>query len=208
MKSFKSATAVIEVWCLWMPVTSISWLIGYSLVGYLTQMISFEISKEVAFVISLVCGGVLLGLLQWQYLRPEVSGVSTWVVVSVIGVTLGFAITTIAFQFTSSLLGAFISGAFGGLVLGFVQRFGLLSGTRDKVSWMLVTALGWALALGLGMLIFAKGNLSSLPITFQEIVGSWTIGSVIISLVTILAVVTLFPKSMRKDPRTPIKWSF
>ena len=208
MKTFKSTTAFIEDWCLWMPVTSTSWLIGYALVGYLTQLSSLEISNEVNFVIGLICGGVLLGLMQWHYLRPKVSSISTWVVVSVCGLTLGFAITTIVFKLTGSLFGAFISGAFGGLVLGVVQRFGLLSDARDKASWILVTTLGWALAISLGALIFAQGNFSNLPSTFQEIVGSWTIGSAIVSLVTIFAVVTLFPKSMSKDPRTPIKWSF
>lgn len=208
MKTFKSATAIVEAWCLWMPITSISWLIGYSLAGYLTQLTILEISSEVAFVISLICGGILLGLLQWIYLRPEVSGISTWVVVSVCGVTLGFAITTITFKFTSTPLGAFISGAFGGLVLGFVQRFSLLSSARDKVAWILITAVGWALAFGLGMYIFTQGNIASLSGTFQEIVGSWMIGSMVVSLVTILAVVMLFPKSMRNDPRTPVRWSF
>lgn len=208
MKSFKSATALIEVWCLWMPVTSISWLVGYLLVGYLTQITRLEISNQFALAISILCGGILVGLMQWQYLRPEVSAISTWAVVSVCGISLGFAITGFAFKLTGSLFGAFISGAFGGLVLGVVQGFGLLSSTRDKVSWILVTASGWALAFGLGVFIFARGITASLPTTFQEIMVAWTIGSLVASSVTIFAMVTLFPKSMSRDPRTPIKWSF
>jgi hypothetical protein len=143
MKTFKLTTAFIETWCFWMVVTSVCWLIGYLLAGYLIHRPSLRISNEFTILIGVMCGGGLVALGQWQYLGPKVKVIGTW-----------------------------------------------------------------AISSGLGLLIFARGGISSLPNTFQEIVGAWTIGSVMVSLVTVIALVTLFPKSMSKDPRTPIKWSF
>lgn len=208
MKTFKSATALIETWCLWMAVSSIGWLIGYSLIGYLAQRINPGVPREVALIISALCGGGLLALTQWQYLGLNVRSIGIWTLVSACGLTLGFTITTITFRLTGSLFGGFIAGASGGLVMGFVQWLGLRLDNRDKVAWVLMTILGWAVASGLGTLVYTQRNISSLPNTLQAIVGSWTIGSVMTSLVTVLAMATLFPKSMKKDARTHIRWSF
>jgi hypothetical protein len=208
MKTFKTVSAFIESWCLWMAVTSIGWLIGYSLASYLAQSTSLEIPNEVAIGISVMCGGGVVALMQWQYLGPKVSGIGNWALFSACGLTFGFSITTIIYKITGSLSGAIVSGVLGGFVLGFFQWFGLRSDARRKIPWILMTVFGWALASDLGMLIFAQGDISRPPNTFQEVVGSWTMGSVVVSLVTVIALVMLFPKSIHKDPRTRIKWSF
>ena len=208
MKVFKSTAAFIETLCLWVAVTSIGWLVGYSLIRYLADRTSTWISEEIIIVISVICGGCVVALVQWQYLEPKVSGIASWVGISACGLALGFAITSLAIGLTGSLFGAILGSIVGGFAVGIIQSFGLRSGARDKTIWILVTDLGWALACVLGILIFSQGDIAILPNSLQEVIVAWTLGSMVLSLVTVFALVLLFPGSMVKDPRTPVKWSF
>lgn len=116
-----------------------------------------------------VIGGGISGLCQWLILRRRVSRADGWILLTVAGWAIGWAITLGATSFSSSVeqhiaeqvfsLAAFPAG---GAIAGLGQWLLLRHNVKRAGWWILATAVSWGMAYLLGALfedfIFMSGS--------------------------------------------------
>jgi hypothetical protein len=117
----------------WVFATTLGWLLGLAL----SQVIVAEIAvAEVAI-------GLFIGFLQWVVLRPQIHHASQWILASAIGWAGGWALVLTFFPPQIDVL----AGVVLGTAIGFGQWFVMRQWFHLAGWWIIISALGWSVAL-------------------------------------------------------------
>ncbi len=164
------STAGLILWFRW---TVFTWL------AFLVSLLFIKVGEEGdIFLAESLLGGGLIGLAQWQVLRPYLPGAHRWIVASALGwgaLTL-FHIGTVGWiaPGTSNLWIRGVSGIFyggyAGLALGTSQWLAIRHQVAQAWRWMPLSSGIWAGAIALGWLI-GGGLRAASHLYISEVIG-------------------------------------
>lgn len=129
-------------WFLWILATALGWFIGGVLLSG----------------IGLVPSGVAIAFLQWLVLKQRIPKAWRWIIVSVIGWSLGWGISLIAYSLGLDL--------FSGMVIGFTTGTAQWLILRGEIHWsgwwIAVSAVAWAVGISVLPGIMLPGTIAGL----------------------------------------------
>lgn len=119
-----------NLWFQWVFASTIGWVIGWFFVG--EPMV-----------------GLVLGIAQWLVIRPYGDRLGWWLVATAVGWVAGWGLILAGWITppNAGLIGAVLSGAFIGTVLGLVQWLVLNRLVYLAAWWILASAVAWSIAL-------------------------------------------------------------
>lgn len=206
MKALRTLSDWLEGWLLWILVTGTSWSMGLVIAVVIASGAGLALSSQVSLLLSGMVVGAVIGLVQWEILRPNARGVGAWTLATVIGWIGGLIVTTSVVQMAEPIWGGLIGSALGGFVWGLAQWPVLRTETEGRVAWLLVTVLGWTAALALGTVL----PVGPKPDAFGgEVVGVATSGAtglVIMGMLAILALILFFPEPHQRAVDRNVRW--
>jgi len=127
-------------WFLWILATALGWFLGGVLLSG----------------IGLVPSGVAIAFLQWLVLKPRITKAWRWIVVSLIGWSIGWGISLI----TYSLDFDFVNGMVIGATTGTAQWLILRREIQWSGWWIAVSAVAWAAGISLLPGIMMSGTIA------------------------------------------------
>jgi len=206
MKALRTVSNWLELWFLWFLVTGTCWSVGLVMAVVIASSVSLALSSQVSLLLSGIVVGALIGLVQWEVLRPDVRGVGVWTLATVIGWTAGLMVTTTVVHIAEPTLGWLIGGALGGFVWGLAQLPALRSETEGRAGWLMLTVLGWTAALALGTALPAGPKAGAIGGEVVEVATSGAMGLVIIGMFAILGLILLFPGPQQRAVDRNVRW--
>ena len=150
--------------------------------------------------------GALIGLVQWETLRPDARGVGAWTLATVIGWIGGLIVTASVVQMAEPIWGGLIGSALGGFVWGLAQWPVLRTETGGRVAWLLVTILGWTAALALGTVLPVGPKPGAIGGEVVGVATSGAIGLVTMGMLAILALTLFFPEPHQRAVDRNVRW--
>ncbi|NJM96283.1 MAG: hypothetical protein HC800_02905 [Phormidesmis sp. RL_2_1] len=169
---------------LWLGWAGLTWL------AFLASLLWVEVGErhEVSWADGLL-GGALIGLAQWQMLRPYLSPAYPWIMATTLGWgalallnigAIGWMAPGTPNLWFRGVFGIFYGG-YVGLALGAIQWLVIRHQVKQAWRWMPWNAGAWAVAIALGWLI--GGSLRALSHLFvSEVVGLGVAWGVIAAL--------------------------
>lgn len=165
--------ALLDRMTLWLGWTGLTWL------AFLLSLLFVEVGEKSD--ISLAdgfLGGLLIGLAQWQVIRPYLHNAYRWIIVSALswGALALFHIGAIGWMApgTPSLLirgtvGLFYGG-YVGVVIGMGQWWVIRKQVKQAWRWIPLTSGIWGMAIALGWLI-GGGLRAASNLFISEVIG-------------------------------------
>lgn len=206
MKISRTLAIQAEYWLLWLGTTGICWTVCLVFAVFIGQGFAFLIPPSIALVLGLFAGGIFLGLVQLVILQPPAKGDLVWTMVTAAGWSLGLSIFALVLEMAGPMAYGLFAAALGGLLSGAVQSVAMVSNNRVKSAWILVTMLGWIVAMALGLVTSGQGNGQVLTGGLAAILVAWTVGWCILSVVAMVAIVTIIPKPEKRESDVHIRW--
>lgn len=183
-----------ETWLVWILVTGISWVVGLFVASFFHQSMLASLPFGWGLVFGLAAGGVLIGLIQWQFLQPEVEKIGVWMLATMLGWGIGFLATMLVARFVNLISVSLFGGALGGVICGFAQRRVMIPQVRGRTDWLLMTVFSWMTALTVGAVAARKAELLTIQPGFDVIGSASLIGWTFITLVGGVILIFTFPK--------------
>ena len=205
MRAWGSLAGWLEASLSWMPVTGVSWCVSLIIALLAAQSMHMFLPGVAAWAVGMLVAGALIGLAQWVMLRPAVKGVAGWMLTTALGWVAGVVITASVTGGVSSALGRFVGVAVGGLVFGWAQGLAL-NPDAHRGEWLLATAVGWSAALALGSSLPAGAGPGLVEDRILQTAVSGAVGSVMIGLIAVLALVLLFPQPGKQFSDRHVRW--
>jgi len=141
-----------RVWFLWMLATAIGWGQGVY-IGWFedSEPVFLEVvpSNQVAGYTGLIVGGFWVGLLQWLILRAHIDRAGAWVLATV-GACAVAGLVMVGVGAFDADLGWYVGVSIFGIALGVLQWVVLRTNVPNAGWWILVSTVGWAVALPFG----------------------------------------------------------
>jgi hypothetical protein len=206
MRTLRTLSDWLELCFLWIFVTGISWSVALVVALVLAQAVSPALSSQVTLLLGGVVVGALIGLAQWAVLRPDVRGVGFWTLATVIGWTAGLIVTSSVVRMAEPAPGGLIGGALGGFVWGLAQWLALRSETGGRLKWLLVTVVGWTVALALGTSLPINGGLGGSGGGLVDTAASGAVALIMIGIFAVLALPVLFPEPHQRAVDRRVRW--
>lgn len=163
----------LEGFILWLRWTVFTWL------AFLISLLFVKIGEEGdIWVVESLLGGGLIGLAQWQVLRPYLPGAHRWIVASALGWgaltlfhigTVGWIVPGTANLWLRGLLGI-LYGGYAGLALGASQWLAIRQQVAQAWRWIPLSSGSWAVAIALGWLI-GGGLRATSHLFVSEVIG-------------------------------------
>ena len=186
----------------WILATSIGWPVGMFLAFLLSyEVVNLFYHKETSLIIGL-CLGAVVGFSQWNIIN-EYSKISAWWIwASAIGIGLPFVVDVLLVELVgvesvlkNDILGRFITGVIGGLLIGLLQINVVKSLSKKGIWWIVISPLAW--------------GISWLSTAIGAGVGDFIIGGVVLGAITGIAILWLlqFPVQGDIDKAEPSKTS-
>ncbi len=206
MATKKSWAAQIEFWLSWMLVLGISWPGIAILTTLLSDLFGSDNLSEINLILTALIGGVLVGIVQWFFLRPAGPGAALFILGTAIGWAAGLALVVYRVDPVDSALLSLGRGFLAGLVLGLFQWPFLRVELRNGWVWLMMSAAGWALALGTGSLLAHRGALAAVyePLALGSLAA--LLGWVVVGLVAVVFLIGLFPRQRARESDQRIRW--
>ena len=205
MKENKSLRDQIELWLMLVFLTSLGWSFGLILTSVLVGVVGTPPERSINLILAGILGGILISLLSTFVLRDSIRTIGNWVLAATLGWVLGLLGTIYSIQLMPGAAGWLIGGALGGLIYGLVQSFGFKPGFGRSIPWIILNALGWAAAYGLGF-AFPSGlgmeSIASLNISISKGLLGW----VMLGTFAVLLLILLFATLKRGDRGDRVQW--
>ena len=99
MKALRTLSDWLEGWLLWILVTGTSWSVGLVIAVVIASGASLALPSQISLLLSGMVVGALIGLVQWEILRPDARGVGAWTLATVIGWIGGLIVTESVFGY-------------------------------------------------------------------------------------------------------------
>jgi hypothetical protein len=127
MSAQRNASFDWALWLQWVMATTLGWLLGAAI---LPKVAPFSV-------------GLLIGVLQWVVLRRYLRQAGWWILASALGWAAGWGIVIAVAQLEIGLLTEPLLGA----AMGMLQWLVLRRQLRQAGWWIVVSTLGWTVAL-------------------------------------------------------------
>ncbi len=148
-------------------------------------------SEALAQALAVVPLSVCLGFGQWLVLRSRLKNAEWWLVATFIGWIaagiilwnlggLGLANDVAILVFTGTVTAWMLAGTVTGIASGFLQMLILPLHGHTRLLWPVLNGLGWAVGLGLGILLVKR-----LDVFFGAIMGAF-FGSIFVGIFMLL----------------------
>jgi hypothetical protein len=202
-----------------MIVMCVGWCLGLVVLLVVACGANCVFPDVIGVAIGGIVVGALIGLIQWQFLRPAVKRAGLWVLVTALGWLGGVTATAVILGLNnrafinSSQIGslsldptaaAIIGALVGGLILACAQWLVLRLDTTPRLHWAAITVVGWTVAVTLGITLVEPAP-KAFAAAFMEIAASGAIGLVVLAMVALVAHVVLFRESQH-DAGDFIRW--
>jgi hypothetical protein len=194
MNESKGLRDQIELWLMLVFLTSLGWSFGLILTSMFVGAIGTSPERSINLTLAGILGGILISLLSMFVLRDAIKSMRIWILAATLGWVLGLLGTIYSIQVISGVLGWIIGGALGGLIYGLVQVFGFKPGFGRGIPWIILNALGWAAAYGLGHAFpsdMGVGSISAMNVTISKGLLGWVMLGTFAVLVLILIFATI-----------------
>lgn len=150
------------LWLEWMVATLIGYTIG--ILAILPWMVNLAYAAQPGWSTGLMGGTILggaVGVAQWLVLRRHAEQVGWWIVATIagfmVGLGIGMPLADTGFMPTGAALrvayNTGMTGAIVGVVLGLFQWVVLRRFIPSAALWIVASALGWMVGMGLGAAI-------------------------------------------------------
>jgi hypothetical protein len=145
-------------WFSWILVTSIGAALGLSLGSLL--FVLFGDDSVLVILGFLAIAGLRIGYGQWRLLRTKLTKSSGWVAATAVGlsfgVVLGYSLLAMSpHLFISHWAENWVIAITGGTFTGFLQWRASHSKFTGSAAWLLVSVLGWGMALNVSTFLVA-----------------------------------------------------
>jgi hypothetical protein len=205
MKASKSFRDQVELWLILIFLTSLGWSFGLILTSVLVGTVTTALDSTIKLVLAGILGGILISLLSMFVLRDFLRSMGTWLLAATLGWALGLLGTTYSIQAMSGAVGWIIGGALGGLIYGLVQSFGFKPGFGRSIPWIILNALGWAVAYGLGNAFPSDMGMESIT-AMSVTISKGLLGWVMLGTFAVLLLILLFATIKRGDRGERVQW--
>jgi hypothetical protein len=204
MKTLKTLSAWFESWLIWLPATGVAWAMSLVMAVAAAGALGPRLPLAASLALAGLAGGALIGLGQRLLLEPQVRGVGLWILVCALAWPVSLAAATVPLTWFNPVWAIPVGGVLGGAVLGLAQSLALRPAS-SRVSWFLMTVLGWTVAFGLNLLV---PNLvwSTRYDGIVYVAVSVMAGLVLLSIVAVFARILLFPDFGKKDATDHVRW--
>lgn len=206
MISHRGLAETGQLWFKWMIVTFLGGLVGW-VVGFVCFKVANGIlPAEISWVLAGMISGLVLGVVQWQFICPPVKGFDFWVLASAFGWVISLALTVYVLDMASSYLEVVVGSVLGGTAFGLAQGLAMRTDFEEKTHWFGRTVLGWNGALVLGFFLSEGRSLEAVHRTITLVVSYWATGAAVLSVYLSLLLLILFPEREEKDNTRHIRW--
>ena len=195
----------IELWLMLLFLTSLGWSFGLILTSVVVGAFGTPPERSINLTLAGMLGGVFVSFLSMFVLRDAIKTTKTWVLAATLGWLLGLLGTVYTIQLMEGALGWIVGGAIGGLVYGLVQSFGLRREFGRNIPWIVLNALGWAGAYGLGYTLptdFGVDRIATMSIPISKGMLGW----VMLGTFAVLLLILLFATVSKGDKGERIQW--
>jgi hypothetical protein len=165
------------VWLQWAFASGLGGAVGFALADAVLHTFSEALYRATAEIVIFGLLGASMGTLQWLVLRRHFSQAGWWVAASAVGGTL----VGIGGAFYGSKVQVNLVIVYGlvGIILGALQWLVLRRRISRSGWWMVVSVLGWALAVPVVQSLDRLGLMRGLSETIGLILGSGLVGMVV-----------------------------
>lgn len=195
----------VELWLMLIFLTSLGWSFGLILTSVFVGAIGTPPERGINLTLAGILGGILVSLLSMFVLQDSIKTMRIWVLAATLGWVLGLLGTVYSIQLIPGVAGWLIGGALGGLIYGLVQRFGFKPGFGRSVQWIILNALGWAGAYGLGYAFPSDLGMESIA-SMNISIAKGLLGWVMLGTFAILALILMFATLKREDRGERVQW--
>jgi hypothetical protein len=149
-----------SIWFSWAFITSISAALGFALGAYLMVVFHSDDSPLLVFAL-LVISGLFIGFGQWGLLRKKLIKTGRWILATTFGLPIGFFLGFMLLAFSPDFyvtdwVATWVISITAGSFTGILQWRALHSKMTGSLPWVLVSALGWAIAINLSGFLFTN----------------------------------------------------
>jgi len=165
------------VWLLWSFASGLGGAVGFALADAVLNTFSEALYMAMAEIVIFGFLGTAMGILQWLVLRKHFSQAGWWVAASAVGGTLvGIGVVSYGNKVQGNLV---IFYSLVGIILGTLQWLVLRRRISQSGWWMVVSLLGWALAVPIVQSLDRLELMGGLSETIGLILGFGLMGMVV-----------------------------
>jgi hypothetical protein len=191
----KKILSTIENWLQWVLVNGMVWTVALILAWIIADVLLASVAELTGYVVGLIVGGLMVGLLHWQYFHPPSDKLTlTWIIASVVGWLVVILGTTWLFGQTSLFVTVLVGGLVGGGVIGLIQWFALSPEFKEKFHWIVLSSTGWFAALFVGALVISNQGFNAYSNVYQQLGIMAIIGWVLLSIVALVILLLGYSK--------------
>lgn len=205
MNEKKGIRNQVELWLMLVFLTSLGWSFGLILTSVFVGAIGTPSERGINLTLAGILGGILVSLISMFVLHDSIKTMRIWVLAATLGWVLGLLGTVYSIQLVPGMAGWLIGGALGGLIYGLVQRFGLKPGFGRGILWIVLNAVGWAAAYGLGNAFPTEMGMQSIT-AMNLVISKGLLGWVVLGTFAVLALILSFATLKREDRGERVQW--
>jgi len=198
MKTNKNFRGQIELWLILVFLASLGWSFGLILTSVLVGVIGVAPGSIISLILAGILGGVFVSLLSLFVMRKSVKGMGAWILAATSGWTFGLLGTIYSMKAMSGAAAWIVGGALGGLIYGVIQGFGFKPGFGKGILWIILNAIGWAVAYGLGYYLPSDLGMEGIA-SINIPVAKGMLGWVMLGTFAVLFLILLFATLKRGD---------
>jgi len=189
----------LELWLQWIMVTGVGHPVGTVVASWLAGTVRLEPPGVVLLGLGMLAGGVPIGLIQWQILRARVKNLGLWVAATAVGWASAWMVTALLVGAIRIPLSWLLAGALSGLIAGAIQARALRDTFDGKGSWILLSAVAWTAAFGVGVVLNSGARSPGPALDVEVLKATWIVGWPVLSALAFLVVLMLLPKPEKKE---------
>ncbi len=205
MKAIDSLRSQVELWLMLIFLTSLGWTFGLILTSVIVSAAGTPPENSINLVLVGILGGIFISLLSMFVLQNSIQSVRVWMLAATLGWLLGLLTMAYSMQIMTGAAGWIIGGALGGLIYGIVHSFGFKPRFGKGIPWIVLNALGWAIAYGLGYAIPSDLGMDNIA-SINAPIASGMLGWVMFGTLAILFLILISANSKRGDSGERIQW--
>jgi hypothetical protein len=202
----RQITNYSDFWIKVIIVTAASWPAGIFIAKSIAQILNWNVSEVILLIWIGIGAGLLLAIAQRLIAENQIGDFRIWLPATTLGAVIGLTVTTSIVSQSSTGWTWIIAGALGGLVLGITQSLCLQAGWREKVLWILLTSVSWALAYTIGLALIQEYTRGVTTDSTAAILMTWITGWGVMGMLTSLAMIALAPIENQQDRSIPMQW--
>jgi hypothetical protein len=183
-----------QEWLLASMVTAVAWGVAVILIFTANQLVS-ETAVVAVRWLSLLGGGVVIGVGQWLFLQPDVKRGLDWLLVCSFGWAAAMFLMLQLITFTGSASVQIFVAILLGLGFGLVQQAATHLTLYQARHWLFTSSSQWGLTWFITFLTLAE------PLDIQtanEMATIWLAGWGLLSILTTLCLILIFPQALGK----------